>query len=628
MMAKRLKTKVCCLWVFIMIFARIAFAQIGDNSTEYDSANGWKLNDTLANFHDADTSKDGLIDISELLRVIQLFNVGEYHEECGTEDDYAPGPGVNKPCATSNVKLVQSVVARNINRPIIIRAAGFPMSLGNGVTLDDLNQPQLGLNIFDGVAVPVSASQVDFIMDGNAELDYPPEEAVVSFEYIDSYAEELSFKSRSLDTDVNFFIASGNVRSSLEHEKYFRSTFHKGIIKIHYDFGWYEVANQPLLSELDPAVQDNLDEAWEERFGTHYVFAEHRFAELYVEIEVETSRARSRNAVRAAMESSFGAIFDGVFNVEASVTNFSESSSGEFQLKVILRTFGGPNILTGVPYSSVTGFSGLEAEVSAWLNGVSSTNAIRSEYYCRPLTDFVAPETITAGSLSRQLTLESWYFRVLEAYEALSRLDDIVDCGGGAAVFRPEYRHLLNTDFSTLAGDKLDATYYCNLRERFANAFDELQALGPEIRGGLSFGPTSPNWALPSVEVPAIFFRTDYDGLPTAPENEVPRWPIFIHGGNFASDASFVFGTSDCDPPNEPVLITLIGYNSELGATEYEARMNPEDAILIGGNFDESFYHYTFSLSDLTTSSELLFQRGMDPSGRPAYFAPQVPCGE
>ncbi|MCA1901904.1 MAG: hypothetical protein LDL53_06760, partial [Candidatus Hydrogenedens sp.] len=30
---------------------------------------------------------------SELLRVIQFFNFGEYHCEAGTEDGYDPGPG-------------------------------------------------------------------------------------------------------------------------------------------------------------------------------------------------------------------------------------------------------------------------------------------------------------------------------------------------------------------------------------------------------------------------------------------------------------------------------------------------------------------------------------------------------
>jgi len=43
--------------------------------------------------HSADPNGDGLINLSELLRVIQFFNSSGYHCQAGTEDDYAPGPG-------------------------------------------------------------------------------------------------------------------------------------------------------------------------------------------------------------------------------------------------------------------------------------------------------------------------------------------------------------------------------------------------------------------------------------------------------------------------------------------------------------------------------------------------------
>jgi len=43
--------------------------------------------------HTTDQSGDGRINLSELLRAIQLFNSGELHCAPGTEDNYAPGPG-------------------------------------------------------------------------------------------------------------------------------------------------------------------------------------------------------------------------------------------------------------------------------------------------------------------------------------------------------------------------------------------------------------------------------------------------------------------------------------------------------------------------------------------------------
>jgi hypothetical protein len=46
-----------------------------------------------AAMHSADTNADFMIKLSELLRVIQLFNTGEFHCSPNTEDGYATGPG-------------------------------------------------------------------------------------------------------------------------------------------------------------------------------------------------------------------------------------------------------------------------------------------------------------------------------------------------------------------------------------------------------------------------------------------------------------------------------------------------------------------------------------------------------
>lgn len=43
--------------------------------------------------HAVDTDRDWQISLHELLRVVQFYNMGEYHCEEATEDGYAPGPG-------------------------------------------------------------------------------------------------------------------------------------------------------------------------------------------------------------------------------------------------------------------------------------------------------------------------------------------------------------------------------------------------------------------------------------------------------------------------------------------------------------------------------------------------------
>ena len=54
---------------------------------------------TLANWHSADSNRDGKIGLLELTRVIELYNyrsgsirTGAYHLEVGTEDGFALGP--------------------------------------------------------------------------------------------------------------------------------------------------------------------------------------------------------------------------------------------------------------------------------------------------------------------------------------------------------------------------------------------------------------------------------------------------------------------------------------------------------------------------------------------------------
>gem|GEM_PF-1029305 len=54
---------------------------------------------TLTQFHAADTSQDGKLSLTELLRIIEIYNTragttrtGQYHVQSGTEDGFAPGP--------------------------------------------------------------------------------------------------------------------------------------------------------------------------------------------------------------------------------------------------------------------------------------------------------------------------------------------------------------------------------------------------------------------------------------------------------------------------------------------------------------------------------------------------------
>ncbi|MCX8064368.1 MAG: PASTA domain-containing protein [Candidatus Hydrogenedentes bacterium] len=62
------------------------------------SPEGMEGEGEVSTSHSADKNNDGKIDLSELLRVIQFFNMSGYHCAEGTEDGYAPGMGSNYNC--------------------------------------------------------------------------------------------------------------------------------------------------------------------------------------------------------------------------------------------------------------------------------------------------------------------------------------------------------------------------------------------------------------------------------------------------------------------------------------------------------------------------------------------------
>lgn len=71
----------------------------GEGQEEGTASEGMPEEGEGANdFLTADQNYDGVINLSELLRVIQFFNSEGFHCELGTEDGYAPGPG-EKTCA-------------------------------------------------------------------------------------------------------------------------------------------------------------------------------------------------------------------------------------------------------------------------------------------------------------------------------------------------------------------------------------------------------------------------------------------------------------------------------------------------------------------------------------------------
>lgn len=63
------------------------------NPVALTTANGALTVSVGAKTHSADYSRDWRISLSELLRVVQFYNIGSFHCDATTEDGFAPGPG-------------------------------------------------------------------------------------------------------------------------------------------------------------------------------------------------------------------------------------------------------------------------------------------------------------------------------------------------------------------------------------------------------------------------------------------------------------------------------------------------------------------------------------------------------
>ncbi|MCC6143575.1 MAG: hypothetical protein IT368_07195 [Candidatus Hydrogenedentes bacterium] len=100
----------CRIYVRIAASAAVgSMLDLTDNGSNGSTPQGAVLNTVfvpgtvsvvaLSGQHTADQDGDWRISLSELLRVIQFYNLDEYHCDAAGEDGYAPGPG-DQSCAT------------------------------------------------------------------------------------------------------------------------------------------------------------------------------------------------------------------------------------------------------------------------------------------------------------------------------------------------------------------------------------------------------------------------------------------------------------------------------------------------------------------------------------------------
>lgn len=182
----------------------IQFFNIGGFHCEAGTEDGYAPQpgaDHSCTLHQSDYNpQDWIIELSELLRLIQFFNVGGYHTKCDTEDDFAPGPGPVFSCGTGSegegesggegegedgcaVEIVfPDHVLEAAIRDAISKPSG-PICDSDLINLTLLNAPGVGITDLTGLEYCTTLEQID--LSYNQIVDIAPLAELIALKDVD-----------------------------------------------------------------------------------------------------------------------------------------------------------------------------------------------------------------------------------------------------------------------------------------------------------------------------------------------------------------------------------------------------------------------------------------------------------
>lgn len=313
----------------------------------------------------------------------------------------------------------------------------LPKAVGFGVTFPEGSKTEvIGLPVYE---IPQGLAPVrqqfrgleGGYNDHNAFYDFPIEQEVSALQYVRSYEEQQEFLGVDLSIEAKYSIFEGSISSSTEREKYREGRSHKLLYKSTKSFGW--VFLPPSEQTLNPEFVAALEGAGDlgelavlQKFGTHYVYAEHRVGSLIIDLDFTTSLARDRSSFKLEVESALnGATF--ALNISAAISQIKSTVKDVTSVRLrIHRRGGSPDLVLddGRSFSAVAASlnadsPNLQNEVAlligAWNKDINFANAAVDTFYCRPISDFF--DATPPLPWDRGKNLRDWYKRWAEYYD-------------------------------------------------------------------------------------------------------------------------------------------------------------------------------------------------------------------
>jgi hypothetical protein len=429
-----------------------------------------------------------------------------------------------------------------------------PVSIGFSVSFPDKFTWQIGKPLYPFQGLTTSTTDttqligVGGLMQGDPRFDPVVDETFVA-QYISSYQQEADFKSLDLSLEASYAMFNASLSSSFTNNQYRAGYQSKYCAKSQIDFGWYYVPpdNIQLFEDVHDDLQSPNFEGVTTTYGTHYVWAEHRFAEFYVDVSIETKTARDSNSIEADLKAHYGTIGSSV-DFSAALKTLHETVASGATINVTLSRRGGPNLLNvdGVdkvvlPVSFDLNSPLLDkipAIIEKWRLAVNAGNAATDDYYTRPLTDFI--DSTLAMPFSKAVQLRSWFDRYVDFTVGYRKLETALDASfvGDPAdwtklFYRTPYRYMAAIPLPpnyppSLFPDRL--AYHQTAYPYFVNKLDEMTTFGRALYDGseTTFDRSQTRWAVRGTELPNVTIDADVSSFIPLP-NSFNKWfPIFV----------------------------------------------------------------------------------------------------
>jgi len=419
-----------------------------------------------------DITRDGVVDLKDLNRLARDWNdpvaLASYapHTPTASPTEIATRlrdeislnwqksvPGILRKLGWSNRNMV---VGPTIGGKSAFSKGSLPIAIGTGITVSDdtVDYVTASLPIFrptlnDIIPVdPRPANDVASLGIRERDVNNPRYVAPIATssqsKYMYSFAEEASFRGFDVSVNARFAAAKGSLDQSFKSQQYKSERKHIYISKLRKDFGWFFVPPDDMGALLTEGFKNDIKspdpEFVRSRYGTHYVYAVHKFSELHVTVEIDTTQTKSRSEMETTIKAKIGG---GLWSASAqsNLRNLAETSSNIGSVVVRIDSLGGPQVVNidGKNYTfpiAVDIFDQssdnllakmlkLQQAWSASPNNLAG-NAGAQDYYLRPLSDFLDESTRLPYSRDNQLrNWFEWYIKYLTVHNEIYQ--DIYD---------------------------------------------------------------------------------------------------------------------------------------------------------------------------------------------------------